>query len=161
MRRKDREITEIDKLLEIIKKCKVCRLGLSDNGLPYIVPLNFGWNYDNNRLTLYFHSAIEGRKLDIIKSNNRVCFEIDTDHKLYVEGEDACKHGYLYTSVIGFGCIEFINNPEEKSCGLNMVMKHQTDKDTEYQYSAESLARVCVYKMIVDNFSGKARQLQG
>jgi len=159
MRRKDREIIKTDKLLEIITKCKVCRLGLSDNNLPYIVPLNFGWSYDNNRLTLYFHSAHEGKKIDIIKKNNRACFEIDTDHLLYIEGEEACKHGYLYTSIIGYGYIEFISEPEEKIYGLNMVMKHQTDKDTEYQYNDVMLSRVCIYKMIVDEFSGKARQL--
>jgi len=156
MRRKDREISDIKEILGIVAECKVCRLGLSDNGQPYIVPLNYGWSFDNNTLTLYFHSATEGKKTDIIKNNNRACFEIDTDHRL-IEGAEACKHGFAYSSLIAFGRIEFAGSTEEKIHSLNLIMKHQTGKDTEYNYSEEALSRVSVYKMIVDEFSGKAR----
>ena len=156
MRRKDREITDINEILKIIGGCKVCRLGLSDNDRPYVVPLNYGWSFDNNALTFYFHSAVEGKKLDIIKNNSRACFEIDTDHKL-VEAAEPCKHGFAYSSVIAFGSIEFISEPKEKIYALNMMMKHQSGKDAEHNYSEEALSRVCVYKMIADEFSGKAR----
>jgi nitroimidazol reductase NimA-like FMN-containing flavoprotein (pyridoxamine 5'-phosphate oxidase superfamily) len=74
MRRKEREIREIKDLLDIIEKCKNCRLGLCDDNQPYIVPLNYGYAYRDSVLTLYFHSAKEGKKMDIIKRNNKACF---------------------------------------------------------------------------------------
>ncbi len=85
MRRKDREITGIDEKLEIIAKCKVCRIGLSENNYPYIVPINYGYSFNDRKLALYFHCAPEGKKIDIIKKNNNACFEIDCDTKL-IEG---------------------------------------------------------------------------
>ncbi len=78
MRREDKEINDIATIEGIIRKARVCRLALSENGQPYIVPLCFGYK-DNN---LYFHSAGEGKKLDIIKKNNNVCFEFDIDLEL-------------------------------------------------------------------------------
>jgi nitroimidazol reductase NimA-like FMN-containing flavoprotein (pyridoxamine 5'-phosphate oxidase superfamily) len=106
MRRKDKEITGVNEKLEVIAKCKVCRLGLSENNYPYIVPLNYGFSYDDEKLTLYFHGALEGKKIDMIKKNNNACFEIDCDTKL-VEGENPCDFGYEFKSIIGFGKIIF------------------------------------------------------
>ena len=156
MRRNDREIIDIPEKLKVLEKCKVCRLGLSDKERPYIVPLNFGYTFVDNKLTLYFHSANEGRKIDIMKSNNRACFEIDTDHQL-IEGANACKCSYSYTSIIGVGLVEFINEPEEKAASLNILMKHQTGKDIQHSYSEEALASVTVFRMIVEEFTCKQR----
>ena len=86
MHRKDKEITDIKSIEKIIKKAKVCRLALSLNDTPYIVPICFGYRAE----TIYFHSAKKGKKIDIIKKNNKVCFEFDIDHEL-VKSENACK----------------------------------------------------------------------
>jgi len=157
MRRKEREITDIEEKLKIIGQCKICRLGMSDNGQPYIVPLSFGWRFESGRLTLYFHSAHEGKKIDILKNNNRACFEMDTGFAL-IEAAQACGYGCAYASVIGSGSVEFIDSPEEKALALNSLMKHQSGKDAEYHYSDEALASVTVYKMNVEEFSGKKRR---
>ena len=69
MRRKDREITDFDEMMKIIAKCDTCRLALFDDEFPYIIPLNFGTNIENGQLYLYFHSAKEGTKLDLIRKN--------------------------------------------------------------------------------------------
>ena len=156
MRRKDREITDINEKLTIIQKCKVCRIGLSEDNFPYIIPLNYGYTFENEILTLFFHSAPEGKKLDIIKKNNNACFEIDFDSEL-IEGGQACDYGYTYKSIIGFGKIIIIENPDEKKYGLNMLMKHQTEKDITYEFTNEQIKNVCVYKMIVSNFTGKQK----
>ena len=156
MRRKDREITGIDELLAIIDQCKVCRLGMSDNDQPYIFPLNFGYTFADNALTLYFHSAHEGKKIGILKKNSRACFEIDCDHAL-VEGETACSYGFTFSSIIGFGTVEFITNTEEKISGLNILMKHQTGKDTKFTFGEKELNAVCVCKMKVAEFTGKKK----
>ena len=156
MRRKDREIQDTGGKIDIIKKCKVCRIGLSENNMPYIVPLNYGYSFDNNVLTLFFHSATEGKKLDIIKINNQACFEIDCDAKL-IEAEEACKYGYSYKSVIGFGKIIMIENPGEKIFALNAIMRQQTEQETVHEFPPDRIKNVCVYKMLVQEFTGKQR----
>ncbi|MDR2592374.1 MAG: pyridoxamine 5'-phosphate oxidase family protein [Chitinispirillales bacterium] len=159
MRRKDKEIVGIDEKLEIIAKCKVCRLGLSENNHPYIVPLNYGFSYDDGRLTLYFHCALEGKKVDIIRKNNNACFEIDCDTQL-IDGEIPCCYGYEFKSVIGFGKVVFLDAVDEKIAGLNYLMKQQTGNDVKYDFNEDELSRVLVFKMSVDEFKGKQKVIR-
>jgi len=158
MRRKDREIQEIEDKIKIIEKCKHCRIGLSENNCPYIVTLNYGYSYDyeNEKLTLFFHSATEGKKIDIIKSNNKACFEIDCDTKLK-EGQKACEYGYEYKSIIGFGEITFLETNLEKIEGLNKIMQHQTGEKNDYTFDENELKNIIVFKMEVEDFTGKER----
>jgi nitroimidazol reductase NimA-like FMN-containing flavoprotein (pyridoxamine 5'-phosphate oxidase superfamily) len=156
MRRQDRAIAEIGEILSVIDRCKVCRLGLSVNSQPYVVPLNFGYTFTNNALTLFFHSAHEGRKIDMIKQNNRACFEMDCDHEL-LEAESACGHSFAFSSIIGFGTIAFIETVEGKIRALNLLMKHQTGKDIQHRYSEAQLDAVCVYRMNVTELTGKRK----
>src|SRR5215510_10987193 len=123
MRRKDREIMDINEKMAIIGKCKVCRLGLSENNYPYIIPLNYGFTFENEKLTLFFHGAKEGKKIEIIKNNNNACFEIDCDGKL-IERDKPSNYSYEYKSIIGFGKLYFLETNEEKINGLNNLMKH-------------------------------------
>ena len=157
MRRKEREITSIDEKLRVIQQCKVCRLGLSENNAPYIVPLNYGYSFENNTLTLFFHGAQEGRKIAIIQNNNKACFEIDCDNKL-IEGEKACTYSYAFKSVLGFGEIIVLKTIDEKINGLNKIMQHQTGKETVYNFTDDELKNVFVYKMNVTEFTGKQKE---
>lgn len=159
MRRKDREITDINEKIKIIGSNKVCRLALSKNDQPYIVPLNYGYSFENDTLTLYFHGANEGRKLQIMAENKAACFEIDCDGAL-IEGGKACEYGYAYKSIIGTGKIIMLNTAGEKMNGLNELMKHQTGKDQVYSFDEKALEHVTVYKMLVEEFTGKERKLQ-
>jgi len=159
MRRKDKEIIDINEKLEIITKCKVCRLGLSENNYPYIVPLNYGFSYDDGKLVLYFHCATEGKKIDIIKKNNNACFEIDCDTKL-IEGENPCNYGYEFRSIIGFGKISILDTKAEKIDGLNYLMKQQTGKDAKYEFNEDELNNVLVFKMPVEEFTGKQKAVK-
>ncbi|MDR2355256.1 MAG: pyridoxamine 5'-phosphate oxidase family protein [Clostridiales Family XIII bacterium] len=158
MRRKDKEITDPDRKLEIIEQNKVCRLALSDDGHPYIIPLNYGYSFENGALTLYFHSAREGKKLDIIRKNNLACFEIDCDFGL-IEGSDPCEYGYAYRSIIGTGRIVPADTPAEKRSALNRLMRHMTGSDEVYDFPEKALEAVAVYKMEVDAFTGKEKRL--
>jgi nitroimidazol reductase NimA-like FMN-containing flavoprotein (pyridoxamine 5'-phosphate oxidase superfamily) len=154
MRRKDKEIADTGGKLEIIDKNRVCRLALSDDNRPYIVPLNYGYSFENGALTLYFHSAREGRKLEIIKRNNRACFEIDCEGDL-VEGETPCSYSYAFESIVGTGRIILLNTAAEKEDGLNRLMKHQTGKDVTHHFDENVMERVIIYKMVVEEFTGK------
>ena len=72
MRRKDREVTQKEELIEILDSCKTACIAMIDGDIPYNVPLNYGYEFKGDDLILFFHCAKEGRKIDIIKNNNRV-----------------------------------------------------------------------------------------
>jgi nitroimidazol reductase NimA-like FMN-containing flavoprotein (pyridoxamine 5'-phosphate oxidase superfamily) len=158
MRRKDKEIIDINDKMAIIEKCKFCRLGLCENNFPYVIPLNYGYTYENEKLILFFHGAIEGKKIEIIKKNNNACFEIDCDTKL-IEGRNFCNYGYEFKSIIGFGRIIFLEENDEKSIGLKYLMKHQTGNEIMQDFSEDELKNVCVFKMVVEEFTGKQKLL--
>jgi len=148
MHRKDKEITDIKSIEKIIKKAKVCRLALSLNDTPYIVPICFGYRAE----TIYFHSAKKGKKIDIIKKNNKVCFEFDIDHEL-VKSENACKWGMKFRSVIGFGKAYFIENIEEKQAAFDILMQNYTDKT--FLFSEENLRNTLLIKIEIEQITGK------
>lgn len=152
MRRKDREVTGINELLQIIGKCKVCRIAMQDKDGIYIVPMNFGFNYENNQLVLFFHSAKEGRKINAMKENKDVCFEMDCEHSL-ITADVACGYGYSFKSIIGNGSAVFIDDAGEKKAALSELMKHQTGQD--FLFDDRMADSVLVFKIIVSNFTGK------
>lgn len=154
MRRKDREVSNLDEIKQIIEKCKVCHLAMVDRGLPYVIPLNFGYEINNNLLTLFFHSAKTGRKLDILNENNIVCFEMAYEGKVS-NVENPCNSGYYFESVHGFGHVEFIKNIDEKCNALTLLMKHQSNQD--FVFTKEQVNSVCVYKVVSIDFVGKKK----
>ncbi len=152
MRRKDREVTDIQELLSIVEECRICHVGLLDDKGVYVVPLNYGFEYVNKQLILYFHSAQVGRKIDAIIKNPNVCVEMDCDHRL-IEGEKACDFSFGFKSIIGNGVATILSNYDEKLKGLSLLMKHETQK--EYAFDENMVNHVSVIKVIVNEFSGK------
>ncbi len=149
MRRKDQEINDIATIEGIIRKGQVCRLALSENGQPYIVPLCFGYKDKN----LYFHSAREGKKLDILIKNNNVCFEIDTDLE-FLKGEKACDCSMKYRSVIGFGKAELIEDIESKRKAFDIIMQNYSDGS--FEYPAEAIKNtVIIIRVEIESMTGK------
>ena len=148
MRRKEKEITDRSDIEAIIRKSQVCRLGLSDEGLAYIVPLCFG--YDDKRL--YFHSAREGRKIEILQRNNRVCFEFDIDTRIH-SGKTACDWGMQYRSVIGYGTAGFIQEPNEKRQALDIIMDQYANGT--FDYSDKALKKTLIIKVHISHMTGK------
>lgn len=148
MRRSEKEIKGRDEIETVMKKATVCRLGLADGNMPYVVPVNFGFK-DN---ALYFHSAKEGRKLDILRRNNNVCFEMDAD-QAFVPAEKGCNWSMKYRSVIGNGKAYFVDAPAEKIVVLKIIMAHYSDKP--YEFTAEEAATVAVIRIDIESLSGK------
>jgi len=148
LRRKDREITSRDEIESIINKAFVCRLGMADKNGPYIVPLSFGYRDGS----LYFHCARKGRKLDILKKDKRVCFEIDTDHEI-VESEKACKWGMKYKSVIGMGNVFFIEDMESKKKALDIIMHHYSGRS--FVFEEKEIDRVVIFRIDIESMTGK------
>ena len=148
MRRKEKEITGKSEMESIVRKSLVCRLGMVDEGLPYIVPLCFGYDKD----TLFFHSAKEGRKIEILKQNNQVCLEFDIASEVQ-PGKAACAWGMKYRSVIGFGKALFIEDPEERRKALDVIMRQYADGD--FEYSEKSFEKALVIKVEIESMTGK------
>jgi nitroimidazol reductase NimA-like FMN-containing flavoprotein (pyridoxamine 5'-phosphate oxidase superfamily) len=150
MRQKEKEITNIPEIEAIIQKAEVCRLGLAVDNTPYIVPVFFG--YENN--CLYIHCAKEGRKLDMIRQNNTVCFEMEVDTKITRRDKTACQWSSAYRSVIGYGKAFILENPEEKKQALDVIMRHYSGK-TSFEYKKKAVEEVAIIKIVVDHMSGK------
>ncbi len=148
MRKHEKAITDEKDILEILEKGLFCRLGLSDDGQPYVVPMNYG--YRDGRL--YFHCAREGRKLDILRRNDRVCVEVDTDTRI-VKGDVPCRWTTKYRSAIGFGKARILEDEKEKKDGLTDIMKHYGGSGDEYD--EKSLQQTLVIEVILERLTGK------
>lgn len=153
MRRKDREITEENQLRAIMQGCDVCRVALFDDPYPYIVPLNFGVSGAGEPLALYFHCAREGRKLDLMRKNPHVSFEMDCAHRL-VTGSRACDTTMEYESVCGNGLLEPCEE-WEKAAGLSRVMAHYCGEQP-YAFDEGLLRQTAVLRLTVHTVTAKA-----
>ncbi len=154
MRRSDREVRDISEIEEIIKHCRTCHIAMADETGPYLVPLSFGYRIIGRELSLYFHSAKEGRKLDIWRKNSRVCFEMCHEGEAE-RAETPCDSGYYYESLIGFGDIRFLDDPKEKCEALSLLMQHQAGLSV--RFCEEQVKDVCVYKISSTDYSGKRK----
>lgn len=155
MRRKDREVTEMEEIQQIFDDCKVCRIGIMDEDGPYIVPVNYGYVREEGKVILYIHGAREGKKIDLIRKNANVGIEIDYKHEL-VEGDTACQYSYYYASIIGKGTASIIDNPREKLKALNVIMKHQTGRTfEEFQKNPNLEKAVAIIRIDLNEYSCK------
>ncbi|MDE6627557.1 MAG: pyridoxamine 5'-phosphate oxidase family protein [Lachnospiraceae bacterium] len=153
MRRSDREVTEFEDMIAIIKACDVCRLALNNGEYPYILPLNFGLAVVDNRIELYFHGALEGTKYDLMEKDNRASFEMDCSHKLVTQ-EDTGNCTMAYKSVIGQGYIEMI--PEEEKYNALCILMKQYHKE-EFAFNKAVMPQTKVFKLVVEHVTGKER----
>ena len=119
MRKANQEITDKSIIEEILKQSAICRIGMIDNGLPYVLPFNYG--YKDNRI--YIHCAVAGKKIDILRKNPVVCFEIEGKAEL-VKNDKACKWATTYRSIVGYGTVEIITDFFQKQKGLEIIMAH-------------------------------------
>lgn len=148
MIRKDREITDIQEIEEIINKAKIIRVAMCENNKPYVVPLSFGYK----EKSVYIHSSKKGRKIEALKKNNNVTFELDIDTEL-VESEKACDYSMKFKSVIGFGKTYFISDLKQKKLALDIIMSHYSKGD--FFYTPEQIERTCLIRIDIESMTGK------
>lgn len=156
MRRRDREISQPERIDEIIMRCDCCRLGFSDGKNAYIVPMNFGFLHRGRERFFYFHSAREGRKIDLIRRNGRAGFELDTFHGVNT-GDSACSYSFRFQSVIGEGEIALVEEKEEKETALSLLMEHYTGKNN-WSFQEKELEGVAVIRLRVTELSCKMHE---
>lgn len=155
MRRNDREITDKNIIERFIGKEQIIRIAFYDKGDLYIVPVNYGYIYENEKYIFYFHGAKAGRKYELSKSSPVVGFEIDGAYEL-LEADVACDYSAKFQSVIGTGRLSIIGDDEEKIKGLNTLMNHISGK-SEWNYSKEIIDAVAVFRLEVEKLSCKAK----
>lgn len=148
MRRSEREVTDRAAIDDIIRRARVCHLGLVDGELPYIVPLSFG--YDGQ--ALYFHCAPQGRKLDLIRRQPRVCFVFDLMENL-IEATEACHWGVRYQSVMGTGTAQIIEDAAGKRQALAAVMAQYSPGT--YTFPEAAVARTSAIRVAIESLTGK------
>ena len=149
MRRSDRAITDYDDILELVKRCDVCRVAMFDEQYPYIVPMNFGYKLeDDGAMIIYFHGAKQGKKHDLLSKNNHVGFEMDIS-KPYEKGTITMQ----YESLVGFGDMEVIDEESERIDAHLAILRHYNDDDV--QVSAEMIRNTCMLKLNVKHITGK------
>ncbi|MBD5481650.1 MAG: pyridoxamine 5'-phosphate oxidase family protein [Lachnospiraceae bacterium] len=156
MRRNDREVTDLMKIENIISRCTCCRIGFHDDGEVYIVPLSFGYEAKGDTYIFYFHGAKEGRKIDLIKKNPMVGFEMDTNYALN-EADLACGHSARFQSIIGNGVVSIVSEIEEKKLGLSLLMEHHTGKQN-WDFDEKMVNAAAVFKLEVTKMSCKEHE---
>lgn len=146
-----RVIENMVEMERVIKSCQACCVGMVDKeNKPYVLPFNFGYNDG----IIYLHSAPEGKKIDILKNNPSVCISFSNGYELRFQSEQvACSYGMKYRSVLAFGKVTFIEDYDEKVRVLNIIMKHYTGK--EFEYNSPAVNNVLIYYVKVEKFEGR------
>lgn len=156
MTKRERQITDPDRIADILDRGKVLHLGLCVDNEPYVVPMNYGYTMENGKLVMYLHSAVRGKKLDILTANPKVFFAIDCDVVPF-DGVLPCQYGMTYSSVMGKGLARIVEDVEEKKKAMSILMKTQTGKD--FSFVDRLVSMVAVIRIDVSEYTAKHRPL--
>jgi len=156
MTKRERQITDESQILQILDKAKVLHLGLCVDNEPYVVPLNYGYIMKEGKPVLYLHSALQGKKLDMIRANPNVFFEMDCDQMPF-DGEKPCQYGLVYSSIMGRGTAHIVEDVQEKMEAMTILMKTQTGKD--FTFNERLVSIVAVIRIDVAEYTAKHRPL--
>ena len=156
MTKRELNITDEPELRRILDTARVLRLGISVDNEPYIYPMNYGYTLENGELRLYLHSAVKGNKLDLLRKNPNVCFELDCDNVPF-EGKVACQYGLSYSSVSGRGRAVIVDDVPEKLEAMSVLMKTQTGKD--FTFNERLVSIVAVIRLDVTEYTAKHRPI--
>lgn len=154
--KRESRVTDPTEIIRILDTAKVLHLGLAVDDEPYVVPMNYGYTMEDGRLTLYLHSAVKGKKLDMLQANSKVFFEIDCD-RMPFEGRVPCQYGMVYSSVMGRGSAAIVEDVEEKMQAMSILMKTQTGKD--FTFNERLVSIVTVIRIDVTEYTAKHRPL--
>ena len=156
MTKRERQVTDPEQILRILEEAKVLHLGMAVDNEPYVVPMNYGFSFEGENLVLYLHSAVRGKKLELLQKNPNVFFSIDCD-RIPFEGKVACQYGMSYSSIMGRGKARILTEPLEKQQAMTALMKTQTGKD--FEFNAPLVSIVAVIRIDVSEYTAKHRPL--
>ena len=156
MTKRELQITDKNRILEILDTARVLHLGLCAGDEPYVVPMNYGYTEEDGRLVLYLHSAVRGKKLDMIRQNPKVFFELCCELVPFA-GKVPCQYGLSYSSLMGRGTATVVEDVEEKKRAMTLLMKTQTGKDFVFEDRLVSI--VAVIRVDVSQYTAKHRPI--
>lgn len=154
MTRREFEITDQRQIQTILEESKFLHLGLVEDGMPYVVPMNYGYVMEGGKLTLYLHSARQGYKLDVIRADPRCCFTMECG-VLPFRGKVACQYGVAYRCLMGRGTATIVEDVQEKIKAMSLLMKAQTGED--FTFDEKLVSIVTVIRIDVTDFTAKHR----
>lgn len=152
MRRTKQQLSDPEEIASILEAVQEAHIGMAEGSLPYVVPMNFGWERQDKQFTVYLHCAGEGRKLPLLKSGNPVCFEAAQSGALK-EAAEACNYGIKYRSLIAWGRPEEVTDGNQKQKALNLIMKKYTQR--EFDFDKTMLLRTRVFKILLEELTAK------
>ena len=156
MTKRENQITDPAEIRRILDAAKVLRLGIAVDNVPHIVPMNYGYTLEDGKLTFYLHSAAKGDKLELLRQNPNVCFELDGDYRTF-EGELPCQYGLSYRAVSGRGRAVIVEDTAEKMEAMSILMKTQTGKD--FTFNERLVSIVAVIRVDVTEYAAKFRPI--
>jgi nitroimidazol reductase NimA-like FMN-containing flavoprotein (pyridoxamine 5'-phosphate oxidase superfamily) len=149
MRKARQEITDQLILEEILRGAIICRMAMMDGDLPYIIPFNYGYKEG----CLYIHSAPDGKKIDLLRKNKRVCFEVEDTIEI-TKGELACDWSTRYRSVVGYGNVEILSDEDSKQHGLEVIMAQHGAPEL-VEFNPKNINRMVILKLTITSMTGK------
>lgn len=151
MRRKDREIKDLNQIFDILNRCDTINLGLNGGIAPYVIPMTFACSLENGQITVYFHSAPDGRKWEILNCDPNVCVEAHLYYKTVKEGNGITAK---YESVIGTGVAEKVEDNKDKVSAFKLMLEHYKQSGFPAE-SCKGLPNCTVFKVVLTDVSGK------
>jgi nitroimidazol reductase NimA-like FMN-containing flavoprotein (pyridoxamine 5'-phosphate oxidase superfamily) len=148
MRRSEKLLSEIADISEVMNRGEVIRIAMIHDGKPYLVPMNFGYSEG----VIYLHCAREGKKIDALRANPDVCFEVTSKAEI-VKKEVSCGWTCRFSSVIGTGRVSFVEDRAEKLDGLSLIMEHYGSHD--HSFSDAAVEKTLVLRIDIESISGK------
>ena len=158
MRRRERQVTDLEKIKEVVEACQVVRIAFNGQEYPYIVPVNYGYKWEEEQLILYVHGATKGEKIDRLQADEKVAIEMDDKHALVEGGTKAASYSYAYESIIGFGKAELLSDLEEKRFALHALMDHAAKGMPFDEIPERMIERTGVIKITVTDYTMKQHQ---
>ena len=152
--KRELQVTDLNEIKAILDTAKVLHLGLAVDNEPYIVPMNYGYILEEEKLTFYLHGAQRGKKLDMLRANPRVFVELDCNLKPF-DGEKPCQYGLSYSSLMARGEARIVEDAQEKMAALTALMKTQTGKD--FSFNEKLVGMVAVIRVDVTEYTAKHR----
>ena len=156
MTKREYQITDEAQIRRILDRARVLRLGLSVDNVPYIYPMNYGYTLENGELKFYLHSAVRGNKLDLLRKNPNVCFELDCDLVPFA-GKVACQYGLSYCAISGRAKAVLVEDTAAKEEAMSILMKTQTGRD--FVFNERLVSIVAVIRLDVTEFTAKHRPI--
>lgn len=151
MRRIEREVTDISSIYDILSRCTVIRIAMNDDVFPYIIPMTFGVEENEGKIIIYFHSALEGKKNDLLNLDNHVAVEADLYYRTEETGKGITAR---YESIIGTGRAEKLVETKDKVHGLKVILDHYSRSGFPVE-SCKGLSKCDVYRIVLENVTGK------